>query len=254
MLFRSCALIETEQTALLIDAGLSCRQITQRLATLNCQLTDIDAILLTHNHGDHTSALPVICKTTNLPIYANRLTAEVVVEEGDFDPKVPIVWQLFTTGAPFVIGDFAVESFSVPHDALDPVGFTLQTSTHKIGFATDFGHATKLVKERLRNLDALVLESNHDEKLLQDDSRRSWALKQRIMSRQGHLSNTTAAEVIGEIISTRLQHIILVHLSRDCNRPELVQSVMKQKLHELGMPNVGTTIASQNQPTPSLAL
>ena len=201
----NCALIETEQTSVLIDAGLSHRQITQRLASINRDMADVDAILLTHNHNDHTSALPVICKNLSLPVYANRLTAEAVIEHAIFNDKVHISWRLFTNGSTFVIGDLGVESFSISHDAFDPVGFRLQTATHTVGFVTDLGNATKLVIERLRNLDALVLESNHDEQLLRDDPRRSWALKQRFMGRQGHLSNEGAAAVIGEVTSDRLQ-------------------------------------------------
>lgn len=100
----------------------------------------------------------------------------------------------------------------------------------------------------------LVLESNHDEKLLQDDSRRSWALKQRIRSRQGHLSNEAAAAIIGETVSDRLQHVILAHLSQDCNRPELARSVTEQKLQELGASRISTVVAGQDQPTASFTL
>ena len=250
----NCAFIETEQTAVLVDAGLSHRQITQRLASINRDLADIDAILLTHNHNDHTSALPVICKNLSLPVYANRLTAEAVTEESAFNDKVRVSWRLFTNGSSFAIGDLSVEPFSIPHDAFDPVGFTLRTTTHSVGFVTDLGHATKLVMERLRGVDALVLESNHDVQLLQDDPVRSWAIKQRIMSRQGHLSNDAAATVVGEIVSDRLQHVILAHLSRDCNRPELAKSATEQKLKQLGVTHVRTIVADQAHPSPTVTL
>ena len=244
----NCALIETDQTAVLIDAGFSHRQIIQRLATVQRSLADIDAILLTHEHSDHVSALPVLCKHLLVPVYANRLTAEGVTSE------TKISWRLFTTGNAFTVGDLTVESFSIPHDACDPVGFTLRDTAHTVAFVTDLGHATKLVIERIRSVDALVLESNHDVKLLQDDANRPWPLKQRIMSRHGHLSNDDAATVIGEVASERLRHIILAHLSRDCNRPEIAHRAVAEKLHQVGATHIRTTIAGQDQPTPTVTL
>ena len=246
----NCALIETDQTAVLVDAGLSHRQITQRLAGIQRSLADIDAILLTHEHSDHTNALAVIGKHNTIPVYANRLTAEEVKTEAG----VQISWRLFTTGSAFEIGDLAIEPFSIPHDASDPVGFTLRDATHTVAFVTDLGHATKLVVERIRNVDMVVLESNHDIKLLQDDTIRPWATKQRIMSRHGHLSNDDAATVIGEVISGKLRHIVLAHLSRDCNRPELAQKAVEEKLKLTGANHVHVAVAHQHQPTPTVTL
>jgi phosphoribosyl 1,2-cyclic phosphodiesterase len=246
----NCALIETDRTAVLVDAGLSHRQITLRLAGIQRSLADIDAILLTHEHSDHTNALTVIGKHTTIPVYANRLTAEEV----KIDNGVRIAWRLFTTGSAFEIGDLSIESFSIPHDASDPVGFTLRDAAHTIAFATDFGHATKLVLERIRGADMIVLESNHDLKLLQDDTIRPWATKQRIMSRHGHLSNDDAATVIGEVASAKLRHVVLAHLSRDCNRPELAQHAVEHKLKHVGATHVKTAVAQQHQPMPTVIL
>ena len=246
----NCALIETDRTAVLVDAGLSHRQITQRLAGLQRDWTDIDAILLTHEHSDHTNALAVISKHTAIPVYANRLTAEEVKTEG----SVRISWRLFTTGSSFEIGDLTIEPFSIPHDASDPVGFTLRGAARAVAFATDLGHATKLVVERIRDMDMVVLESNHDLKLLQDDPIRPWATKQRIMSRHGHLSNDDAATVIGEVVSAKLQQVVLAHLSRDCNRPELAHRAVENKLQQLGATHVRTVVAHQQQPTPTVIL
>ena len=246
----NCTLIETDRTAVLVDAGLSHRQITQRLATIHRSLADIDAILLTHEHSDHTSALTVIGKNVAIPVYANRLTAEEVKTEGD----VRISWRLFTTGSAFEIGDLTIEPFSIPHDASDPVGYTLRDAAHVVAFVTDLGHATKLVVERIRNADMLVLESNHDIKLLQDDPIRPWATKQRILSRHGHLSNDEAATVIGEVVSAKLQQVVLAHLSRDCNRPELAQSAVASKLKQIGATHVRTAVAHQLHPLPTVTL
>ena len=250
----NCTLIETEGTAILVDAGLSSRQIAQRLALIGRNIEQIDGILLTHEHSDHTRALGVLCKDKSLPVYANRLTAEALVTAPECAEFKKISWRLFSTGGRFDVGDLNVESFSVPHDAYDPVGFTIRHGNSVVGLVTDLGHATKLVVERLRTADALVIESNHDMKLLQDDPARPWALKQRIMSRHGHLSNDAAATLAVEVVSDRLRHVFLAHLSRDCNRPELAQEAVSKKLRHAGANHVCVATSSQDQPTATLSL
>lgn len=244
----NCTLISTDKTALLVDAGLSCRQITQRLAAVGWSLDQVQGIVLTHEHSDHVSALSVLCKSKSIPVYANRFTAEAV----SHDISQRLAWRLFTTGSGFDIGDLTVESFSVPHDAQDPVGFVIHNCNASIGFTTDLGHATRLVADRIRALDALVLEANHDVKMLQDNPDRPWATKQRILSRHGHLSNDDAAQLAGEIVTDRLRHLVLAHLSRDCNRPELAHKVVAGKLHQIGATHVHVTLSHQNQPTATL--
>ncbi len=252
----NCTLIESDTTRLLVDAGLSARQITQRLAACGRNVEQVDAVLLTHEHRDHTRALGVLCKTRTLPVYANRLTAEVIADDPDWNGRVHVSWRLFNTGTPFEVGDFAVESFSVPHDACDPVGYVVHHagSGMAVGVLTDLGHATKLVTERVRATDLLVVEANHDLKMLQEDAARPWATKQRIMSRHGHLSNDAAATLTGEIVSDRLRHVFLAHLSRDCNRPELAQRVVAEKLGKLGARHVRVGVSSQDAPTQTVTL
>jgi phosphoribosyl 1,2-cyclic phosphodiesterase len=242
----NCTLIKTERTTLLVDAGLSGRQIAQRLESVGSNTGNVEAILLTHEHTDHTRGLGALCKTRSIPVYANRLTAEAVPA----DPTVRISWRLFSTGHPFEVGDFTVESFSVPHDAYDPVGFAIHSGGHAVGVLMDLGHATKLVVERMRAMEVLVLESNHDMKLLQEDAARPWALKQRIMSRHGHLSNDAAATLASEVCSDRLRHVFLAHLSRDCNRPEIARRVVSQKLPA----RVQIAVSSQDRPTATVDL
>jgi len=147
-----------------------------------------------------------------------------------------------------------VETFSIPHDAQDPVGFLLKTAQGSVGFLTDLGHATKLALERVRRANVLVLESNHDVKLLQDCPHRPWSLKQRILSRHGHLSNEAAAEAAAQIMSADLGHLYLGHLSRECNRPQLALEVMKRQLEKLGARHVQLEVASQGLPCPTLTL
>jgi phosphoribosyl 1,2-cyclic phosphodiesterase len=244
----NCTLVETEKTAFLVDAGLSCRQIAERLVAVGRSLDDVDAVLLTHEHNDHTSALAVLCKRRAIPVFANRFTAEGVA----LDSGVRVAWRVFETGRGFDVGDMTVESFSVPHDAQDPVGFVIHNGNASVGLITDLGHATRLVADRLRALDALVLESNHDVKMLQDNPHRPWATKQRILSRHGHLSNEDAATLAGEIATDRLRHVVLAHLSRDCNRPELAHKVVSGKLHQIGATHVHLTVSSQQEPTATL--
>ncbi len=251
----NCTLVETDKTAILVDAGLSCRQITQRLAAVGRSLDNITGILITHEHSDHVGGLAVLCKNHEIPVYANRHTAENVrLTPAANGTATRIPWRLFSNGSAFPVGDLTIEPFSVPHDSQDPVGFVVHNSRASLGFVTDLGHVTRLVVERVRALDALVLESNHDIKLLQQDTIRPWATKQRILSRHGHLSNEDAAQLASEVMTDRLRQIILAHLSRDCNRPEIAQRVFLEKLAQIGAPHVSVAVASQDQPSKTFHL
>ena len=246
----NCAFLETADTRLLIDAGFSGRQIRQRLATISRAPEGLHGILITHEHSDHIFGLTGLAAKLNVPIYCNRLTKEAIESQ----LKIRIQCRIFDTGGSFEIGDVVVDTFSVPHDAYDPVGFLIHTPEGRIGFLTDLGHATKLVLERVRSANVLVLEANHDVKMLQDDPRRPWSLKQRILSRHGHLSNEAAADVVEEIISADLRQLFLGHLSRDCNRPELAFGAVTGRLKKIGATHVKTELTSQDAPCPTLQL
>ncbi|HWY77167.1 MAG TPA: MBL fold metallo-hydrolase [Verrucomicrobiae bacterium] len=245
----NCAYVETNEARLLVDAGFSLRQIRKRMASIGRAPEGLSGVLVTHEHSDHISGLAGLCTKLNIPIYCNR------------DTKEQIEWQLqtrfdcrvFTTGASFEIGDVIVDTFSIPHDASDPVGFLLRTTLGQIGFLTDLGHATKLALQRVRAANVLVLESNHDLKMLQESSR-PWSLKQRIAGRHGHLSNTDAADAAQEIMSAELRHLYLGHLSRECNRPQLAREVMDQRLDKLGASHVTVELTHQDVPCPTLSL
>jgi phosphoribosyl 1,2-cyclic phosphodiesterase len=225
----NCALVETEKTRLLIDAGLSARQMVVRLAQCGVNPLEIDAILVTHEHSDHAGGLSVWCRNFATPVYANSLTVEVLKREA---PKARKDWRAFLTGSDFRIKDIDVQSFTVPHDAVDPVGLVLHHRRCTLGFLTDLGFVTKLVYERVRTVHTLVIETNHDEKLLQNDVKRPWAVKQRIMSRHGHLSNAAAGAVIADLLSANLRRSVLGHLSRDCNKPELALATVRERVGE----------------------
>jgi phosphoribosyl 1,2-cyclic phosphodiesterase len=243
------AYLETDHIRLLIDAGLSARQIRQRLASIGRTPENLNGILITHEHSDHTQGLAVLCAKLAIPIYCNRFTQESIAAQA----ATPLNWNLFATGATFELGDLAVDTFSVPHDAQDPVGFLFHTPEGAIGFLTDLGHVTKLVIERVRPANVLVLETNHDVQMLQNDTRRPWSLKQRILSRHGHLSNEAAAAAAEQIVTSDLKKIYLCHLSRDCNRPELALEVVGQSLQKIGASHVHVEDTHQERPSPTWA-
>lgn len=246
----NCAYLETDETRLLIDAGFSARQIRQRLASIQRTPETLTGILITHEHGDHVQGLGVLCDGLEVPVYCNRFTREAI--EAQF--RTRFAWQVFATGASFEVGDVTVDTFTVPHDAQDPVGFLLRTAAGNIGFLTDLGHATKLVLERVRPANVLLLETNHDLTLLQNDTRRPWSVKQRILSRHGHLSNDAAASAAEQIVSDSLRHLYLGHLSRDCNRPELALAAVQGRLQAVGATHVHIHSTAQDVPSATLEL
>jgi phosphoribosyl 1,2-cyclic phosphodiesterase len=245
----NCAYLETEETRLLIDAGFSNCQTRQRLATIGRAPEGLSGILITHEHTDHINGLAGLANKLKIPIYCNRATKEAI--EYQLDAKFEC--RIFATRSSFEVGDVTVDTFDIPHDAADPVGFLLRTPAGKIGFLTDLGHATKSVLERVRAANVLVLESNHDMKMLQE-SGRPWSLKQRIAGRHGHLSNEDAAAAAEEIMSADLRHIYLGHLSRECNHPDLALSVMQTCMKKIGAKHVKVEVTAQHAPCPTLQL
>src|SRR5439155_14968093 len=187
----------------LAHGGLCARPLVLRLAPRGVMPEQLDGVLLTHEHGDHVCGLEVLCRKFQVPIYCNALTAEAI-RYGCDSLGAHRNWRIFRTGADFSICDITVETFPVPHDAVDPVGFAFHAGTSGLGLITDLGYATRLIVERLRQVQTLVIETNHDEKLLQNDPHRPWPVKQRIQSRHGHLSNTAAAAVIEQLLPGKI--------------------------------------------------
>lgn len=235
----NCAVVASERTRLLIDGGLSAKQMVARLSAAGVEPETIAGILITHEHSDHIGGLDVFCRKYGTPIYCNRLTAEAMGQDAKKN------WRFFSTGGDFVVNDIAVETFSIPHDAVDPVGFVLHYGDVAFGFCTDLGFATKLVIERIRSAQTLVIETNHDEEMLRNDPRRPWPVKQRILSRHGHLSNASASEVLAELLNYKLRRAILGHLSRDCNTPSLALETVQARLRKEGAEAVEICCASQ---------
>ena len=241
-------LLATEHCKILVDGGLSARQVVLRLEQCGVTPEQLDGVVLTHEHTDHICGLEVLCHKLNLPIYCNRLTAEALRSSGFADRCRN--WRLFATGADFSICDITVQTFPVPHDAVDPIGFVFHAGSGSLGFITDLGYVTKLIVERLKGVQTLVVETNHDEKLLQNDAHRPWPVKQRIQSRHGHLSNTAAAGVIEELLPGKIERVVLGHLSRDCNTPALALGAVRASLEKCGRTDMEIYCATQFEVSP----
>jgi phosphoribosyl 1,2-cyclic phosphodiesterase len=242
------ALVATDHCKILVDGGLSARQIVLRLEQSGVSPQQLDGVLLTHEHGDHVCGLEVLCRKFHVPIYCNALTAEAIRCGGALERHRR--WRIFRTGAEFSICDIMVQTFPVPHDAVDPIGFAFYAGASGLGFITDLGYATKMIVERLRQVHTLVIETNHDEKLLQNDKHRPWPVKQRIQSRHGHLSNNAAAGVIEQLLPGKIERVVLGHLSRDCNTPELALGVIRELLLKCGRSDMEVSCATQSKVSP----
>jgi phosphoribosyl 1,2-cyclic phosphodiesterase len=213
--------VATERTRILVDAGLSRREIAKRLAAIGEDIARLDAVLVTHEHCDHTNGLVALLKAAKapLPVYLTCGTAQFI----DWDECAPTL-QVFQAGCGFSIGDFDVTSFTVPHDAVDPVGFTLCSQGMKMAIATDLGYVTDSLRVHLKGSHVIVLESNHDLEMLRVGPY-PWSVKQRVMSRRGHLSNEVAAEFIAKDLDSCVDTVILGHISEHNNHPELVRNL-----------------------------
>ncbi len=238
----NAALLATERTRILVDAGLSMRELARRLAEAGEDLARLDAILITHEHSDHISGLPVVARRLKKPCYLTHLTRPAI----DWGPGEPVV-ESFQAGASFAIGDIEVQSFSIPHDAVDPVGFRFEAQGVRIAMATDLGYIPESVKYHLRRTDVLLLEANHDLDMLKVGPY-PWAVKQRVMSRVGHLSNLGMSEYLVQDLDSTTAHVILGHLSQHNNHPEIVRMVAAQSIEQRGLA-ARLSIAGQNHPS-----
>ena len=227
----------------LIDAGLSAKQIVIRLEQMGVSPDNLAGIFLTHEHSDHTRGLDVFLRQRNIPIYANALTKEAL----EYSIKSEIKWKVFQTGQAFTVDDMSVTAFPIPHDAAEPVGFILKNEYACFGLVTDVGYITQSMRIHLREVDALFVEANYDEALLEADTKRPWATKQRITSKHGHLSNTQAGELIAAVGCEKLCHVLLGHLSSDCNNAQVALDTVSPFVQSVG--NARLVCANQFEPT-----
>jgi phosphoribosyl 1,2-cyclic phosphodiesterase len=246
----NCAVVSTDRTTLLIDAGLSAKQICVRLEAAGYSLDQLDGILLTHEHQDHTNGLEVLSGKRPLPLYATALTRETL--QGSLKFRSPPSWRMMTTGSAFDFQDLRIECFPVPHDAVDPIGFVIADEESRLGVLSDVGFVTNLIKDRLKAADSLFVEANYDTQLLEADTKRPWATKQRISSRHGHLSNDQAAELIESVAHPGLHHVVLGHLSDDCNDPDRATQRIQESLHRLGIRDTRVQCAQRRCLTPTI--
>jgi phosphoribosyl 1,2-cyclic phosphodiesterase len=246
----NCALVASSTTRILVDAGLSCRETLKRLRALGERSEQVSAILITHEHSDHVAGLQRLAAKLNVPVF---LTEPTHREWGramrDEEGKVPELPKLerFASGSGFNIGDIEVRPFTIPHDAADPVGFTFRTEGVKIGFATDLGYMPVSVRDHLRGCDILVIESNHDLEKLRTGPY-PWSVKQRVMSRVGHLSNDALAEFFSNDYDGGAAYVVLAHLSEQNNHPEIARAAAEQALRERqGLWQNRVVLASQSE-------
>jgi phosphoribosyl 1,2-cyclic phosphodiesterase len=239
----NAAVVEAGGLRLMIDAGLSAKQLALRLRLAGIDPETLDGILLTHEHGDHVRGLKVFLKQFPVAVFTTAATARIVREAGIAGGT----WKFFEAGQSFALGGLAIETFAIQHDAVDPVGFVVGDGARRVGFLSDAGFVTRSVTERLRGLCGLFVEANYDEALLEADTKRPWPIKQRIASRHGHLSNRQVAELIREISHPALARVVLGHLSSDCNTPETILGCLRACLAELGHGHVGLHCAGQHE-------
>jgi phosphoribosyl 1,2-cyclic phosphodiesterase len=257
-------LVASSRTRILVDAGLSCRELLKRMQMANEDPAAIDALLITHEHQDHVQGVAVLARKLGVPVYFTQAThrawmrwmmpqkrltyaawlalrqlpacpEEAPVEktpgEKAEDPcSLPGV-QYFSAGSGFSIGDIVITPFTIPHDAADPVGFVFEADGVRMAIATDLGYMPPNVKMAIRNCDVLMLESNHDLEMLRDGPY-PWSVKQRVMSRVGHLSNEAASDFLEKNYDGNASYVVLAHLSESNNLPELARVTAERALRD----------------------
>lgn len=221
----------TKKAKLLFDAGISAKATKERLSEIGVTLEEIDAIVISHEHSDHVSGLPLLAGKMGIPIFANRDTAEAIFVQLEIQPKCT----LFFTGEPFSFADVDIVPFNVRHDAVDPVGFTVHFDGIKIGICTDLGVVTTSVAKRLAQCDYLVIEANHDVHMVHASARPT-VYKERVLGRYGHLSNLECAALVAQLWHPGLKRVFLAHLSSECNTPEKALDAVRLELRDAAVP------------------
>ena len=228
----NCHVLACGKETLLIDAGLSGRQIVQRMEKAGMDPADLTGILVSHEHRDHIHGAGILSRRFDIPVYANVKTWTAM--ENQLSPLPSAHQRIFDSDRPFSIGEVQITPYRLSHDAEEPVGFVLETPGRKICIATDLGIEPKGFHQLVQNADLVVMESNHDVQMLQV-GKYPYALKRRILSDKGHLSNETAGSLIGRMINVNVSAVLLAHLSQENNFPELALSTVVGVLAEKGI-------------------
>lgn len=246
--------IQTGCTSLLIDAGKSGSFIQEALVSISASPHALDGILVTHEHSDHIQSIGILSRRFDIPLYLNEKTWNAVKSKVGKVAERNI--RIFENGSTFEINDIQVTSFSIPHDAVDPVGFCLSNGSKKIGFATDLGHMNQEILDQIKDSDLVFLESNHDIKMLEEGPYPPY-LKQRVRSKQGHLSNIACGEAIVELAKHKASAFMLAHLSKTNNTPSLAYKSVVEVLNSYGVSegkDVQIKVTRRNQPSGLLEL
>ena len=238
----NCTLVEGCGGRVLIDCGLSAREAARRLQSVGCSPRSVDAVIVSHEHADHVGGAPGFSRRFGAPILTTPATAAAAgIEGAGVAALVPI-----EAGVGFTVADMKVTPFSVPHDAVDNIGLVVECDGTRLGYATDLGHATALVKGRLRECDVIVAEANHDTTMLMNGPY-PWSVKHRIMSRHGHLSNDAMEALVSEVATARTRHLVLAHMSRTNNRAELARAACRRGLETAQVSRAEISLAGQDQ-------
>ena len=228
----NCIYVASNHTRLLIDAGLSGKRIEAGLGELSLTGYVIDALLITHEHSDHIYGAGVIARRYDLPVYATGGTWDAMTDKmGKLKPSAKNV---VYSGEPLIINDLCITPFGIPHDAAEPVGYTITDGKEKITVATDIGHITDDVKEKVKDSSILLIESNHDVEMLKEGPY-PYPLKQRVLGDLGHLSNENCGKMLTEVLSDKLKYIFLGHLSEQNNTPMLAFETAKKAIENQGV-------------------
>jgi phosphoribosyl 1,2-cyclic phosphodiesterase len=238
----NASLIISDRSKILIDCGFSFKRLEERLNIVGHRVEDLDAVFVTHEHGDHVQCLGTLARKTEVPVYITRDTYENLPQKTGKLPKI----EHFVSGDTIKIGDMTVVSFNISHDAADPVSFTVQNGSAKIGFATDMGKSSNLVRERLAYCHALVLESNYCPDMLRLGPYPP-QIQQRIRNNKGHLSNQDMNSLLGTLLHDELQRVVLIHISESNNSHELAR---KMASHVVRDHPAKVVVAMQDEPTP----
>jgi len=240
----NCTFISSSKTKILLDAGFNRSQTIRRLNAIGESLEGIKALVISHEHSDHVNGLPSLLAKHDIPVFTSEGTSEAVTAKFSLK-KIEFI----KAGQPFVLGDLKVSPFTIPHDAADPMAFTLEAEGVRVGHVTDLGYMTELVIQRLRECDIIVLESNHDLEMLRVGPY-PWFLKQRILSREGHLSNETTGKFFSEHFDGRAQFIVLAHLSENNNHPDIARMVATEALEGTAFNLENLLLGSRATPSP----
>lgn len=245
----NCLFAQSENTNILIDAGVSVRKIENALSGINVSPESISGILVTHEHSDHVQALGTFSKKYNIPVFANKETwlaisdeqKSKIAEENQKEFEIEEIFQ---------IGDLEILPFSIPHDAANPCGFNIFHGNSKISIVTDLGHMTNQILKKLEHSSFILLESNYEPEVLKY-SRYPYVLKKRIDGPNGHLSNIMAGKTISHLIPTGLQSAMLGHLSKENNFPELAYKTVMEQIVENNLSENSITLNVANRIAPS---